>query len=416
MTAADPDPMSPLTAPSMGAREPRWPFALDHAPALPAAPRRGRLALAHGVVNTPAFMPVGTQGTVKAMAPRELEEIGAEIILANTYHLLLRPGPDRVRELGGLHRFMGWSRPILTDSGGYQVLSLAERVSIADEGVRFRSHLDGSLVDLSPERALDVQLALGSDVMMLLDVCPTLPSPPAVLESAVARTHAWALRSQTHLARAVEAMGDGASAPVPPGLAFAIVQGGVDHALRQRAAAALVELDFPGYALGGLMVGERKEDTFATVAAVNEVLPVDRPRYLMGVGAPDDLVRAVALGVDLFDCVLPTRNARNGTVFTRRGKIVVKNAEWKADERPLDPDCRCYTCRNFSRAYLRHLFHAGEILGPRLATLHSLAFYLDLMAEIRASIPAGGFERLSRDFLATYEAGEAERRDRERSR
>jgi len=394
---------------------PGSPFALAEAPTSPVAPRRGQLTLRHGTVNTPAFMPVGTQGTVKAMTPRELEEIGAEIILANTYHLLLRPGPERVRELGGLHRFMSWSRPILTDSGGYQVLSLAERVAIADEGVRFRSHLDGSIVDLSPERALDVQLALGSDVMMLLDVCPTLPSPPAVLESAVARTHAWAVRSQSHLARAAETAGGGAGG-APHGLAFAIVQGGVDRALRQRAAAALVELDFPGYAMGGLMVGERKEDTFATVAAVNEVLPEGRPRYLMGVGAPDDLVRAVAVGVDLFDCVLPTRNARNGTVFTRRGKIVIKNAEWKADERPLDPDCRCYTCRNFSRAYLRHLFHAGEILGPRLATWHSLAFYLDLMAEIRASIPAGGFERLRQDFLAGYEAGEAERRDRERRR
>jgi queuine tRNA-ribosyltransferase len=408
--------MTPHVTPTMTPTVPRLPFMLDGAPESPTAPRRGQLTLAHGVVNTPAFMPVGTQGTVKAMAPRELEEIGAEIILANTYHLLLRPGPERVRELGGLHRFMGWPRPILTDSGGYQVLSLGERVAIADEGVRFRSHLDGSLVALSPERALDVQLALGSDVMMLLDVCPTHPSPPAVLESAVSRTQAWAVRSQEHLARVTEVAGDGGSPIAPPGLAFAIVQGGVDRELRQRAAAALIELDFPGYALGGLMVGEPKADTFATVAAVNEVLPTGRPRYLMGVGAPDDLVRAVALGVDLFDCVLPTRNARNGTVFTRHGKIVVKNAEWKADERPLDPDCPCYTCRNFSRAYLRHLFHAGEILGPRLATLHSLAFYLSLMAEIRASIPAGGFERLGRDFLADYETGEAERRDRERRR
>jgi queuine tRNA-ribosyltransferase len=376
---------------------------LAPSPAGATAPRRGRLTLAHGVVETPAFMPVGTQGTVKTMTPRELEEVGAEIILANTYHLLLRPGPEAVAALGGLHRFMGWSRPILTDSGGYQVLSLAERVTLSDRGVRFRSHLDGSMVDLDPERALDVQLALGSDVMMLLDVCPAFPADPRTLQSAVERTQAWAVRSRDHLARVVSASGR------PAGCAFAIVQGGVDPELRQRAAAALVALDFPGYALGGLMVGEAKTATFDLVEATTAVLPVDRPRYLMGVGTPADLVRAVGLGVDLFDCVLPTRNARNGTVFTRRGKVVIKNAEWKDDARPIDPHCGCYTCRHFSRAYVRHLFHAGEILGPRLATLHSLAFYLELMAEIRESIAAGRFERMSRAFLAEYETGEAER-------
>jgi queuine tRNA-ribosyltransferase len=381
---------------------PASPFTLSTEP-LATGPRRGRLALAHGVVETPVFMPVGTQGTVKTMTPHELEDVGAEIILANTYHLLLRPGPEAVRALGGLHRFMGWSRPILTDSGGYQVLSLADRVTLSDRGVRFRSHLDGSAVDLDPERALDVQVALGSDVMMLLDVCPPFPSSPKTLLSAVERTQAWAVRSRAHLARERDA------AERELGLAFAIVQGGTDSALRRRAAAALVELDFPGYAHGGLMVGEAKSETFALVAATNEVLPVDRPRYLMGVGAPDDLVRAVGLGVDMFDCVLPTRNARNGTVFTRRGKVVIKNAEWKGDGGPLDPDCGCYTCRHFSRAYLRHLFHAGEILGPRLATLHSLAFYLELMREIRESIAAGRFATMSRDFLAGYEAGEAAR-------
>jgi queuine tRNA-ribosyltransferase len=384
----------------MSAKTP--PFALL-APDASTAARRGRLELAHGTVETPVFMPVGTQGTVKAMTPRELEEVGAEIILANIYHLLLRPGPEAVAALGGLHRFMGWKGPILTDSGGYQVMSLAERVTLSDRGVRFRSHLDGSAVDLDPERALDVQIALGSDVMMLLDVCPALPATPAVLESAVARTQAWAVRSQAHLAQVA-----GERGPVP-GLAFAIVQGGIDHALRERAAADLIALDFPGYALGGLMVGEAKDATFEMVQATTAVLPADRPRYLMGVGAPDDLVRAVGLGVDMFDCVLPTRNARNGTVFTRRGKIVIKNAEWKGDERPIDPDCRCYTCRHFSRAYVRHLFHAGEMLGPRLATLHSLAFYLELMAEIRESIVGGRFASMSRAFLAQYEAGEAER-------
>ncbi len=390
-------------------------FILD-GPGARCAPRRGRLELPHGPVRTPAFMPVGTQGTVKAMTPRELEEAGVEILLANTYHLLLRPGPERVARLGGLHRFMGWPRPILTDSGGYQVLSLAERVALADEGVRFRSHLDGAEVLLTPERALDVQMALGSDVMMLLDVCPAFPAPPAELAAAVARTQAWAVRSRAHMAAAAasdsESLTPGGR---PPGAAFAIVQGGVDLGLRRQAALDLVGLDFPGYALGGLMVGEPKTATFDAVSAVNELLPTERPRYLMGVGAPDDIVRAVACGIDLFDCVLPTRNARNGTVFTRRGKIVVKNAEWKDDPRPLDEHCRCYTCTHFSRAYLRHLFHAGEILGPRLATLHSVSFYLEMMAEIRDSIAAGEFARWSGEFLAEYAAGEAERRERRRT-
>ncbi len=374
-------------------------------------PRRGELELDHGLVHTPAFMPVGTQGTVKTMTPRELEEAGVEILLANTYHLLLRPGPERVHRLGGLHRFMGWSRPILTDSGGYQVLSLAERMTLSDEGVRFRSHLDGAEVLLTPERALDVQIALGSDVMMLLDVCPAYPSTAADLGRAVARTQAWAIRSRDHLAL-VAGQGGLTAEGRSPGAAFAIVQGGIDPALRRQAARDLTGLDFPGYALGGLMVGEPKTATFDTVRAVNELLPADRPRYLMGVGAPDDIVRAVAAGVDLFDCVLPTRNARNGTVFTRRGKVVIKNAEWKDDPGPLDDRCRCYTCRSFSRAYLRHLFHAGEILGPRLATLHSVSFYLEMMAEMRDSIAAGDFAAWSGAFLAEYTAGEAERQRR----
>jgi queuine tRNA-ribosyltransferase len=366
-------------------------------------PRTGSLELAHGVVRTPAFMPVGTQGTVKGLTPRALAEAGAEIILANTYHLLLRPGPERVARLGGLHRFMAWPRPILTDSGGYQVLSLAERVVLADHGVRFRSHLDGAEVLLTPERALDVQRALGSDIMMLLDVCPALPAPAAVLAGAVARTLHWAERSRAHLAA-------GAAGRPRPEVAFAIVQGGADGELRQRAARDLVALDFPGYAIGGLMVGEPKSATFEMVEAVNAVLPPERPRYLMGVGAPDDIVRAVARGVDLFDCVLPTRNARNGTVFTSRGCVVIKNAAWKDDAGPLDPACGCYTCRTFSRAYLRHLFQAGEMLGPQLATLHSVSFYLATMAAIRESIAAGRFASWSSGFLAGYEAGEAERR------
>lgn len=385
-------------------------FTIGGSPPSGSEPRAGQLELEHGLVRTPAFMPVGTQGTVKTLTPRELEEAGADILLANTYHLLLRPGPERVARLGGLHRFMGWPRPLLTDSGGYQVLSLGERVAVDDDGVRFHSHLDGAEIRLTPERALDIQLALGSDVMMLLDVCPPFPADRPALESAVARTRQWAVRSQSHLA-AVRAAG-----PEPKSaravVAFAIVQGGIDAELRRAAALELIELGFPGYALGGLMVGEPKTATFETVEMVNRLLPADRPRYLMGVGAPDDIVRAVALGADLFDCVLPTRNARNGTVFTRRGKIVVKNAEWKDDGRPIDPECRCYTCRSFSRGYLRHLFNAGEILGPRLATLHSVSFYLELMAQMRDSIAAGEFERWSRGFLADYESGEAERRRR----
>jgi queuine tRNA-ribosyltransferase len=371
-----------------------------------AGPRVGQLELEHGLVRTPAFMPVGTQGTVKTLTPRELEDAGADILLANTYHLLLRPGPERVARLGGLHRFMGWPRPLLTDSGGYQVLSLGERVVVDDQGVRFHSHLDGSEIRLTPERALDVQLALGSDVMMLLDVCPPFPAERSTLQSAVTRTQEWAVRSKAHLA-AAQPVGARSAA-----VAFAIVQGGIDPELRRTSALELVELGFAGYAHGGLMVGEPKTATFETVEMVNRLLPREQPRYLMGVGAPDDMVRAVAFGVDLFDCVLPTRNARNGTVFTRRGKMVVKNAAWKDDARPIDPDCRCYTCRSFSRGYLRHLFHAGEILGPRLATLHSVSFYLELMAEMRDSIAAGEFERWSGGFLAEYESGETERRRR----
>jgi queuine tRNA-ribosyltransferase len=365
------------------------------------------LQLPHGAVETPIFMPVGTQATVKTLAPDELTAAGATIILANNYHLLLRPGPDRLRRLGGLHRFMHWPGNVLTDSGGYQVMSLKNLVRTDDQGVRFQSHLDGSALTLTPESVLDAQDAYGSDVSMVLDVCPSHDSERRFLEDAVQRTTAWARRSATWLERRR------ATAGYEGRLVFAINQGGVDPELRRRSAEELIELDFPGYALGGLMVGEPREQSFAIVERVCELLPADRPRYLMGVGTPEDIVMAVARGVDMFDCVLPTRNARNGQVFTRDGRLVIKNAAWKEDERPLDPDCDCTVCARFSRAYLRHLFVCGEILGLRLLTLHSVSFYLALMAEIRQSIAASRFESFSRAFLDRYRAGEKERAARD---
>jgi len=380
-----------------------------HGPAIADGPRRGTLTLPHGVVETPVFMPVGTQAAVKTLAPQEVSAAGARIILANTYHLLLRPGPERLDRLGGLHRFMAWEGNLLTDSGGYQVMSLSKLVRMDDEGVRFRSHLDGDELYLTPAGALEAQDSFGSDISMLLDVCPPHLCEAAELAAAVRRTSHWARLSRVWLSERESSRGaDGR-------LAFAISQGGIDAELRRRMTLELVELDFPGYALGGLMVGEPKSATFDTVALLGQLLPVERPRYLMGVGAPDDIVEAVARGVDMFDCVLPTRNARNGQVFTRHGRLVIKNRAWAEDDGPLDPDCSCPTCRTFSRAYLRHLFMAGEILGLRLLTLHSVSFYLAMMEEIRQSIAAGEFERWSAGFLATYRAGEEERRARQQS-
>lgn len=343
--------------------------------------RVGRLVLPHGTVETPAFMPVGTQGTVKGIDPAELAGAGASIVLANTYHLWLRPGHEAVQALGGLHRFMGWPGPILTDSGGYQVHSLASLRKVEDEGVTFRSHLDGSRRTLTPEGAVEIQLALGADVLMALDECPPYPAEPTAVRAAADRTLRWAARCrEAWLARRT-----GGS------LLFGIVQGGTDLRLRAEQAGALGELSLPGYALGGLSIGEPKALMYDIVEWTAGHLPDDRPRYLMGVGTPEDLVEGVARGIDLFDCVLPTRNARNGTLFTSEGRLSVKLAANARDPRPPDPNCDCSTCRRFSRAYLRHLFVAGEMLGARLNTIHNLTYYLRLMAEVRAAIREGRF-------------------------
>lgn len=359
-----------------------------------AGPRLGRIETDHGAVDTPAFMPVGTQGTVKGLSSSDLGEIGAAIVLANTYHLFLRPGEGLVEELGGLHRFMAWPRPILTDSGGYQVLSLAGLRRVTDEGVTFRSHLDGSTRRLTPEKAVAVQLALGSDIMMVLDECTSWPCERRAAERAVARTTLWARRSAAEGTRIVRGGYERAL--------FGIVQGSFYPELRERSAAELVAIGFPGYAIGGLSVGEPKRETFRILGTTAPLLPERSPRYLMGVGTPEDIVEAVARGVDLFDCVLPTRNARNGSVFTSGGKLVVRNAAFARDDRPLDPACGCAVCRTYSRAYLRHLFNAGEMLGPRLATYHSVHFYLHLLADMRQAIRESRFPRWRERFYETY--------------
>jgi queuine tRNA-ribosyltransferase len=339
--------------------------------------RRGRMVFGRGTVETPAFMPVGTAGTVKGMTPDELEQCGAEMILSNTYHLFLRPGHEIVRELGGLHDFMQWPGPILTDSGGFQVFSLADLRRIDDDGVSFRSHLDGSTHRLTPETSMDIQSALGSDVAMVLDECPALPAKREQVELAVRRTTDWARRS--------------VDAYRGPGVPFGIVQGGTFEDLRERSAKELVELDLPGYAIGGVSVGEPETSIPGVVRFTTEHLPADRPRYLMGVGTPRDLVRAVAAGVDMFDCVMPTRNARNGTLFTSGGRVQIKRAEYRRDGKPLDDRCPCEACQRYSRAYLRHLFVSGEILGLRLNTIHNLTYYLGLMKAMRAAIDDGKF-------------------------
>ncbi len=340
--------------------------------------RRGRLHTRHGTAETPAFMPCGTQGAVRTLTPDELKGLGFEVILANTYHLSLRPGDTLIRDLGGLHRFMAWDGTILTDSGGFQVFSLAPIRQVDDDGVTFRSHLDGSLHRLTPESVMETQRHLGVDIAMALDECIANPAPREAAAAALERTLRWAARCrQAH-------PGD------EPAL-FGIQQGGTFPDLRARAAEELQRIGFEGYALGGLSVGEDKEMMRAVVAASAPLLPPDRLRYLMGVGTPGDIVEAVARGIDLFDCVLPTRNARTGTLFTRQGTINIKATRYARDEGPLDPSCPCYTCRHFSRAYLRHLYRAREILGARLNTLHNLHVYATLMAEIRTALEAGRF-------------------------
>ncbi|BAS28471.1 tRNA guanosine(34) transglycosylase Tgt [Limnochorda pilosa] len=351
--------------------------------------RAGRLHTAHGVVETPAFMPVGTQASVKTLSSEELEELGASMILGNTYHLYLRPGAGRVAELGGLHRFMAWSGSILTDSGGFQVLSLTALRRVDEEGVTFRSHLDGSTHRLTPEGVVHLQELLGSDVAMVLDECPPYPSPPEEVEASLRRTERWA-----EIALASHRRDDQ--------LLFGIVQGGMEAGVRRRAARALGKLEFDGYGIGGLSIGEPKETMYRMLEASVPELPPARPRYLMGVGSPDALVEGVARGIDLFDSVLPTRVARHGTVLTRRGPVTVRNARYASDERPLDPSCDCRVCRRYSRAYVRHLLNAGEILGLRLCSYHNLHVLLRLMEEVRAAIRQGTFAEVRRAAAALF--------------
>ena len=365
--------------------------------------RRGRLLTAHGAVETPAFMPVGTAGAVKAVTPRDLAAAGAGMVLANTYHLHLRPGDELIARRGGLHRFMGWSGPILTDSGGYQVFSLAARRVIAEEGVRFRSHLDGSEHELSPETATDIQARLGSDVAMAFDECTPWPASVDEARISMERTLRWARRSRArHDALSGSPEGAGAGMTTPGQLQFGIVQGGMYPGLRERSARATTGLAFDAYAIGGLSVGEPTPVMYDVAGTTAALLPDDRPRYLMGVGMPDDLVESVARGIDLFDCVLPTRNARNGQLFTRTGPLSIKAAARAEDDRPVDPACACYTCTHFSRAYLRHLHVAKEMTGAVLNTVHNLHFYLDTMRRIRDAIQSGGFERFRQAFHHAY--------------
>ena len=345
-----------------------------------AAARRGVFTTPHGAVQTPAFMPVGTQATVKGLAPETVCGTGAEILLGNTYHLMLRPGAERIAALGGLHKFMNWPRPILTDSGGFQVMSLSELRKITDHGVTFRSHIDGEMVELTPERAVEIQTLLGADIVMQLDECIKLPNTTAELERAMRLSLAWAERCK----RAFES--------APPGRAlFGIVQGGDDLALRAASARALQDIEFPGYAIGGLAVGEPQDVMLRVVEATAGQLPADRPRYLMGVGTPDDLIEAVARGIDMFDCVLPTRNGRHGAVFTRFGQINLANARHRDDPRPLDEQSPYETARTYSRAYLHHLVRVNEMLGGILLSAINLAYYQELMAGMRGAIEAGRF-------------------------
>jgi queuine tRNA-ribosyltransferase len=369
--------------------------------------RRGELRTPHGVVQTPAFMPVGTRGAVKGLTHRDLDDVGAEIILGNTYHLYLRPGDRLIARAGGLHRFIGWERPILTDSGGYQIFSLADRRRISEGGAEFRSHLDGSLHLLTPETAVDIQLQLGSDIAMVLDECIATPADPAVARAAMERSVRWARRSRARWLQINDGSNvDGSTHDVVVtnrGQAqFGIVQGATDPALRTESVQATVEIGFDAYAIGGLSVGESPDVMYELVAHTAPQLPAERPRYLMGTGLPDDLIECVARGIDMFDCVLPTRNARNGQLITRDGVLVIKNACYAEDQTPPDPLCGCYTCRHFSRAYLRHLFVSGEMTAATLNSLHNLYFYLDTMRRIREAIVFGTFEKLRREFRQTF--------------
>lgn len=349
--------------------------------------RIGRITTPHGEITTPVFMPVGTQASVKTVTPEELVACHAEIVLANTYHLYLRPSHTLIQELGGLHQFMAWPRPILTDSGGFQVYSLSRLRKLSEAGVQFQSHLDGSRHLLTPEKAVEIQEALGSDIAMVLDECVPYPATYDYTLTSQELTTRWAQRARLAHQRSEQAL-------------FGIVQGGMYPALREKSARELVELDFNGYALGGFCVGETKRLMYDLIGQTAAFLPEDKPRYLMGVGTPADLVQCVRLGVDMFDCVMPTRNARNGWLFTRQGKLIIKNARYARDPRPIDPDCRCYTCQHYSRAYLRHLFVADELLAPRLNTIHNLHYYRDVVQMIRDAIVTDQLATLSLDHPA----------------
>ncbi|MBD3348896.1 MAG: tRNA guanosine(34) transglycosylase Tgt [Candidatus Eisenbacteria bacterium] len=355
--------------------------------------RAGELATPHGVVETPVFMPVGTQATVKTLAPRDLEELGAGIILANAYHLYLRPGRDVIRGAGGLHRFMGWDGAILTDSGGFQIWSISRLNRVTDEGLAFQSHLDGSRHFMTPEENVRIQRDIGADIIMALDECVAYPAERPYAERSAALTTKWAGR----------ALEEWRSDPGDQAL-FGIVQGATYEDLRRSCASALAEMEFPGYAIGGLAVGEPATAMREMVDAAVSELPPDRPRYFMGQGFVEDIVGSVEQGIDMFDCVMPTRNARKGTAFTSEGRVVIKNAAYADDDRPLDPECSCYTCRNFSRSYLRHLFNAEEMLAGRLTTVHNLTFYLSKMREMRSAIVEGRFSRWRDDVFSGYES------------
>jgi queuine tRNA-ribosyltransferase len=367
----------------------------------PTGARRGKLATPHGAIETPFFMPCGTAGTVKGLTQDALEELGASILLANTYHLYLRPGHELIRRLGGLHAFMAWRGAILTDSGGYQVFSLSELRKVTDEGVRFRSHLDGSEHLLTPEKAVEIQLALGSDIAMVLDECIETPAPRNVAEAALKRTTEWACRARNVFLQRAKRDGD------PAQWQFGIVQGATFADLRRESARQLLALEFPGYAIGGLAVGEPHELTCEMAAEVTALLPQGRPRYLMGVGRPEQLADYVARGIDMMDCVLPTRAARHACLYTSEGRVLIKNARYMEDQRPIDPNCSCSVCRRYTRAYLRHLFVAGEITAAILATHHNVCFYLDIMRQIREAITFGHLVNFATELRARYVAGPA---------
>ncbi|HEY0139297.1 MAG TPA: tRNA guanosine(34) transglycosylase Tgt [Thermoanaerobaculia bacterium] len=356
------------------------------------AARRGEVVTRHGAIQTPVFMPVGTRASVKGLTTDQLQQLGPEIILNNTYHLMLRPGVDLLEKLGGVHKFMGWDRAVLTDSGGFQLFSLASIRKIREEGVEFRSHIDGSPYFLTPEGSVDLQTRMGVDIAMAFDECPAYGLSHAEVEKSMLLTHRWAKRSL--------------SARREPTALFGIIQGGIHLDLRKQSVEEIASMDFDGVAIGGVSVGEPKEEMFEVVNYTAPMMPADRPRYLMGVGTPEDLVNGVAAGIDMFDCVMPTRNARNGTIFTSAGKIQIRNAKYAADESPLDPECSCVTCRTVSRAYLRHLFTNDEIAASVYNTIHNVSFYLDLMRSIRQAIASNSFGSFRKAFLATVAGGD----------